>query len=324
VNVTILGAGSWGRTVALLLIKRGHRVTLWGRANAALAAAPYDQTHDLNAALQCDVLAIALPVQQIHSVLVAATFPKSAPYVLSLAKGIEQERLLRVSQICTRDIPGFSSGRFAALSGPTLADEVARGLPATAVVASESDETAKLIQHEFSGPALRLYTSRDLTGVELAGALKNVIALAAGICAGLKLGQNVLGALVTRGLTEMTRLGEALGGQSATFSGLAGLGDLVTTCTSSMSRNRTVGERIAGGEGLDDILQSLGEVAEGVWTATAALEIAKQHSLEMPITAEVCRVLYESKDPTAAIHDLMTRSLKSETDAYVSSTLSRG
>lgn len=310
-KISVIGAGSWGRTFADLLAKRGHEVLLWSRTPGEVKA-PLVATDNLHTACKAECIVLAIPVQQLADVLSKVKEWNANAVVVSLAKGIEQKRQLRVSQICKAELRNFRFDQFAVLSGPTLAEEIAQGQPATAVVAGVLSSLAVRVQAEFSSPLLRLYSSSDLIGVELAGALKNVIALSAGICSGLNFGQNVQGALLTRGLVEISRLGVALGGKAETFAGLAGLGDLVTTCSSALSRNRTVGVRIARGEGLPTILSTMNEVAEGVWTASAALALAKSHGLEMPITSAVCQVLYENKSPQDAIRDLMTRSLKSE------------
>lgn len=310
-KISVIGAGSWGLTFANLLAIKGHEVMLYGRREIAQSN-PFAYTQKLDEAAANECIVLALPVQQLGSVLTSTVAWNPAAIMVSLAKGIEQKRLLRVSEICASDIKWFDLKLFSVLSGPTLADEVARKLPATAVIASISHDTSAVVQREFSGPLMRLYRSDDVIGVELAGAIKNVIALAAGISAGLNLGHNVLGALVTRGLAEMTRLGVAIGGQRETFAGLAGMGDLITTCSSPLSRNRTVGMRIAAGESLEQILKSMTEVAEGVWTARATLKLAEQHNIEMPITAAVCQILHENKNPQLAIRELMTRTLKAE------------
>jgi len=217
-----------------------------------------------------------------------------------------------ISQICKQELSHFDSEMFAVLSGPTIAPEVASGLPASATVASINAVAAKVVQTAFFASHFRLYSSNDVVGVEFAGALKNVIALAAGMCDGMNLGYNSKGALVTRGLTELVRLGEAMGGKRQTFTGLSGLGDLVTTCSSPQSRNRTFGERIGRGETLDQVLADMVMVAEGVWTSRAAHDLAKKHGVSVPITDAVCSVLFEKKGPREALSELMQRALKAE------------
>lgn len=329
-RITILGAGNWGTTMALALDRIGHRVTLWefDSAQAERVAATRQNerflpgyvippsvfiTSDLQAALtDPQICLLAIPMQTSRSVLRNVRMLPRDTVVVSLMKGIERETLARVSEICTAELKDFALERYAAVSGPTIAPEVAAGLPTSAVVASSSPETGGFVQREFSSRELRLYTSDDVVGVELAGALKNVIALAAGMCDGMGLGVNTKGALLTRGIAEITRLGVALGGLRQTFAGLSGMGDLITTCFSPHSRNRTVGERIGRGATPSDVLRNMVMVAEGVWTARAALDLAQKQGIEMPITAAVCSVLEQHKDPRAAVSELMLRNLKAE------------
>ena len=329
-NVTILGAGNWGTTVALHAHRSGHRVTLWeyDPEQAALVAAtrenrkylpgyplPADvriSTDVTDALAGAELILASVPAQSFRTLLHnQGSFPNGTELV-SMMKGIEQESLARMSEICQQELSNFDSNRFAVLSGPTIAVEVAAGLPTSAVVASRSVQTAGTIQQAFSTREFRLYTSDDVCGVELAGALKNVIALAAGICDGMKLGFNTKGALITRGLVEISRLGEALGGHRATFAGLSGMGDLVTTCSATQSRNRTVGERIGQGKHLDEVLSDMVMVAEGVWTARAAQELARRHHIDVPIIDAVCSVLFDDKSPREAVKELMLRTLKPE------------
>ena len=231
--------------------------------------------------------------------------------VISGTKGIENETLDRMSEI-TAAVLGSSLSAMATLSGPTFAVEVARGDPTAAVVASLDVAFAQTIQKALSSPTFRVYHSTDVVGVELAGALKNVIAIASGVLEGLGLGFNTTAALITRGLHEVTRLGMALGGRAETFAGLAGMGDLVLTCTGSLSRNRSVGVALGRGKSLEAILSESRSVAEGVRTSKAASELAQRHSIEMPITSEMFQVLYRNEPPRLAIQRLMTRSLKAE------------
>jgi len=329
-RITILGAGNWGTTMTLALDRIGHRVTLWefDSAQAERVAATRQNerflpgyvipqsvfiTSDLHLALtDPQICLLAIPMQTSRSVLRNVRKLPRDTVVVSLMKGIERETLARVSEICTKELEGFTVERYAAISGPTIAPEVAAGLPTSAVIASASPQTSALVQREFSSRELRLYTSDDVIGVELAGALKNVIALAAGMCDGMGLGFNAKGALLTRGIAEITRLGVSLGGMRQTFAGLSGMGDLITTCFSPHSRNRTVGERIGRGAAPADVLRDMVMVAEGVWTARAALDLAQKHGVEMPITAAVCGVLEQGKDPRAAVGELMLRNLKAE------------
>jgi glycerol-3-phosphate dehydrogenase (NAD(P)+) len=329
-KVAILGAGNWGTTLSLVLQRAGHAVALWeyDREQAErVASSRFNEkflpgypisaeivvTHDLERALRgVQLCLVAVPVQTCRSVFRAIRRLPAHTVTVSLMKGIEGGSLQRVSQICAEEIEDFSPDLYAVISGPTIAPEVAAGLPTSAVVASTSEETARLVQREFSTRVLRLYTSDDVCGVETAGALKNVIALAAGMCDGMELGVNSKGALLTRGLAEISRLGEAMGGNRRTFAGLSGIGDLVTTCTSPQSRNRTVGERIGRGESPRAVLDSMVMVAEGVWTARAAQDLAERHGVEMPITAAVCGVLDEARSPRESVAGLMMRNLKAE------------
>ena len=329
-TVAILGAGNWGTTMAVVLARAGHVVTLWefDAVQAELVARTHVNekflpgiplapeirvTSDLSAALaHAKIILLAVPAQHCRGVLRRIQRLEGSATIVSLMKGIERDSLFRVSQICRQELADFDAARYAVISGPTIAPKVAAGLPTSAVVASTSTQTAQRVQSAFSTRELRLYTTDDVIGVETAGALKNVIALAAGICDGMGLGFNSKGALLTRGLTEISRLGTALGGQRQTFSGLSGMGDLVTTCTSPHSRNRTVGERIGRGETLAQILRDMVMVAEGVWTARAAQELARKIGVEMPITDVVCRILDDGKNPREAVADLMLRNLKAE------------
>jgi glycerol-3-phosphate dehydrogenase (NAD(P)+) len=231
--------------------------------------------------------------------------------VISGTKGIENESLERMSEI-SRTVLGEQLASFAVLSGPTFAIETARGDPSAAVIASKTIDFAQEVQHVLSSPTFRLYYSDDVVGVELAGSLKNVIAIAAGALEGLGLGSNTTAALITRGLREITRLGIALGGRLETFAGLAGMGDLVLTCTGALSRNRTVGTLLGKGKKLEEILRDAKFVAEGIKTAKSAQALCERHQIEMPITTQMYRVLYEGESPREGIQRLMTRSLKAE------------
>jgi glycerol-3-phosphate dehydrogenase (NAD(P)+) len=328
-RVGILGAGNWGTTFALLAHRAGHDVVLWeyDAEQAARVAASRENvkflpgyripesilvTTDVTLIRDVDVMVLAVPAQTCRQVLHGLGSVRPGTILLSLVKGIEQKSLDCMSRICKQELSPFDPEVFAVLSGPTIAPEVASGLPTSATVASTNAVAAKEVQAAFSAPHFRLYSSDDVVGVEFAGALKNVIALAAGMCDGMKLGFNAKGALVTRGLTELIRLGETLGGKRQTFTGLSGLGDLVTTCSSPQSRNRVVGERIGRGETLDQVLAGMVMVAEGVWTARAARDLAQKHQVSVPITDAVCDVLFEQKSPREALSELMQRALKAE------------
>jgi glycerol-3-phosphate dehydrogenase (NAD(P)+) len=271
--------------------------------------------NDADAFKGCSLIVSAIPTQYMRSVWkrLRAHVPPAVP-IVSVAKGIENDTLLRPTQIiCDVLAPGMvCPWPIATLSGPNIAGELARYLPATAVVASEDESFANRIQQLFTTQWFRVYTNRDVVGVELAGATKNIIAIAAGILDGLAAGNNAKAALVTRGLVEITRLGVAMGAETATFHGLAGLGDLITTCVSPEGRNRTVGEQLGKGRKLDDILGSMDSVAEGVATTRSVRELARRHRVEMPITEAVFSVLFEGKDVLHALSDLMSREPKPE------------
>ena len=336
IHFAVLGDGAWGTTIAVLLAQNPeHRVTLWSafeengrllrerRENVRLLPGvlipdSVGLTTDIVEAVdQADLWVAAIPtvylretLQRTHQTLRQRlpSFACNRP-VLSLAKGLENETFQRPSEII-RNVLGAT--RLAVLSGPSHAEEVSRGLPASVVVGSADAELAQWIQSCFSTERFRVYTNSDIVGVELGGALKNVIGIAAGIGDGLGLGDNAKSALLTRGQVEMARFVVALGADGKTFYGLAGLGDLITTCISKHGRNRAVGERLARGEKLPDILTSMKMVAEGVYTTRSAYQRAAQLNIDMPITSEIYRVLYEGKDPAAAVTDLMTREPKSE------------
>ena len=328
-RISIVGAGSFGTTMAIVAARAGHDVLLWAhdpdvaegirreRRNPVYMPgieldANITATHSLEeAAAFSDALFMVVPSHHYRRVLAGlAPFVKRAD-VVSATKGIENETLERMSQV-TSQVLGVKLRAFAALSGPTFALEASRGDPTVAVVASTDDGFAHAAQGMLSGGTFRLYRTNDVAGVELAGSLKNVIAIAAGVLEGLGLGSNTTAALITRGLHEMTKLGIALGGRLETFAGLAGMGDLVLTCTGALSRNRRVGVELGRGKTLEQILGETREVAEGVKTAKAAQALAERHQIEMPITTEMYRVLYEGETPRAAIQRLMTRSLKAE------------
>lgn len=264
------------------------------------------------AAAFSDTIFMVVPSHHYRTILEQLRTDLNRPVqVISGTKGIENESLDRMSEI-TASVLGASLSAMATLSGPTFALEIARGDPSAAVVASRDETFAQTVQRALSSPTFRVYHSTDVVGVELAGSLKNVIAIAAGVLEGLGLGSNTTAALITRGLHEITRLGMALGGKAETFAGLAGMGDLVLTCTGSLSRNRSVGVLLGRGQSLDTILSESRFVAEGIKTSKAASELAKRHEIEMPITNEMFQVLYRNEPPRLAIQRLMTRSLKAE------------
>ncbi|MCD8350524.1 MAG: NAD(P)-dependent glycerol-3-phosphate dehydrogenase [Planctomycetaceae bacterium] len=327
-RIAVIGDGAWGTAIALVLHGSGHWIRMWshdaeyletmrttGRNSRFLPTAtlPADIDYDpvLAHCLQwADLVVVAVPSKFLRSVLSggAGALPEETP-VLSLTKGFDCETLRRPSEV-VRECLG--ARHVVALSGPSHAEEVARGLPASVVVAAEELETARRIQRIVTTSRFRVYASRDIVGVEVAGAVKNIIALAAGIANGMELGDNTLAALATRGLVEMTRLGVALGGEPSTFSGLAGMGDLITTCVSDFSRNRAVGRRLAKGETLETILASMSGVPESVSTTSLAVSLAKHHHVSMPITEQVAAVLWDGKAPQQALDELMSRARKDE------------
>lgn len=328
---TILGAGSWGTALAASLGAAGHAVTLWARrpeAAEAIAAARRNAdylpgalladsvavTSDLERALSAsDLWVFAVPSQTVRA-LAAATRPhrRRGLTLLSVAKGIEQETLLTTSAVLRDVLPEVEAGRVGVLYGPSHAEEVAESHPTSVVVSMPEVETGERVQALFMTPALRVYLNPDLVGVEVAGSVKNVMALAAGMSDGLNLGDNAKAALVTRGLAEITRLGLAMGADPHTFAGLAGLGDLVVTCFSRHSRNRRFGEQVGSGMSLEEARASSRMVVEGVWTTRSVRALARRHGIEMPITEAVYRILFEGLEPGQAVRDLMTREARRE------------
>jgi len=351
-QIAVIGAGAWGTGLAIVLGRKGtHHVRLWAHETDVcdsinqrhvndrfLPGRPVPEsvsaTNDLaNALDRAEIIVSVMPSQHCRGL-----FEKMRSHIspqaliVSATKGIEEGSLLRMTEVIQQvlasdnkwsienktggapllaDVAG--SGNVGALSGPSFAQEVARGDPTAITIASKDAALAQTIQREFSDASFRVYTNTDVVGVELGGALKNVVAIAAGICDGLGLGHNSAAALITRGLAEMTRLVVACGGRSETMAGLAGLGDLVLTCTGGLSRNRSVGVALGKGERLPDIIASMhGMVAEGVFTTTAAVGLAKARSVEMPITEQMHAILHEGKSPKDAIRELMSRSGKSE------------
>lgn len=324
-KVTILGAGAWGTALAALLQRGGHAVTVWGHDAAHLEdmrATGRNERYlpgiplppewrletNLPAAIQgAECIVVAVPSKAFREVTRAlADF---AGILVSVTKGIEHQTGMTMCGILAANAP---RAKFAALSGPSLALEVARGIPTAIVAASEDVTVAAEVQKLFHRSTFRVYTSTDLNGVELGGALKNVIAIAAGVCDGLGFGDNSKASLVTRGIVEMRQLGIACGAQAETFAGLSGMGDLMATCFSKLSRNRGFGERVGRGEKPDAILNSMISVAEGYPTARSACELARKLKIGTPIIAEVYAMLYEGKNVRQAVQDLTTRESKAE------------
>lgn len=330
-NVSIIGAGSWGTALAIVLAPRFDRIRLWAHEADLVERMFSTRVNDIflpGFSLPLNVEPTAdLGHALAHAGIVVGVMPsrfarplyrQMLPYLgaemrfVSATKGLEQATLLRMSEVAREVIAEKFEPRVAVLSGPTFAREVARGEPTALVIASPDRELAASIQREFSGPTFRLYANDDPVGVELGAALKNVIAIGAGVCDGLGLGSNTIAALITRGLAEITRLAIALGGRPGTLSGLAGLGDLVLTCNGDLSRNRTVGIELAKGRSLEDIISSMTMIAEGVETTAAACDLARKCHVDMPITEQMNAILKGRTSPRNAIRELMERELKAE------------
>jgi glycerol-3-phosphate dehydrogenase (NAD(P)+) len=328
-DIAILGDGGWGTTLAILLSKKGFRITLWGAFASNISYMEKRRvnnnflpgikiprtiklTADLNSAvLNKDIVVLAIPSQYIRQVLrkiKKLDYPKRAIY-LSVTKGIEMNSLLRISEVIKTELGNV---KLAVLSGPTIAYEVAKGIPSVAVIASSDVRVRKLLQKIFITDRFRIYTNDDVTGVELGGSLKNIIAIACGVSDGLGFGTNTKAAILSRGLAEISRLGIAMKAKPSTFSGISGLGDLVTTCISTQSRNRFVGEQIGRGRPLKKVIDHMRMIAEGVPTAKSAYYLSLKHKVDMPIVKEVYNVLYKDKPAVKAFKDLMSRRKKEE------------
>lgn len=334
-EIAVLGAGSWGTALAVHLARSGLPVHLWAR-NASLAERlaaertnePYlsgvelpdglTPTAELAEVADRDLALVVVPSHGFREVLrgyLEKRSPQRPLTVISGTKGIETDTLARMSQVAFEEgLAAECEVRFAVLSGPTFAAELAAGSPSAAVVASRDGLLASELRELFSSALFRIYSSADVVGVELGGAAKNVVAVASGVVSGLGLGHNTVAALITRGLHEMTRLGIACGGQARTFSGLAGLGDLVLTCTGGLSRNRQTGMALAAGKTLDEIQAETTMVAEGIRNSLSLTRLARQKGTEMPIVEQMMGVLYEGTEPRVAVERLMTRELKSESE----------
>ena len=330
-QIAIIGGGSWGTALSLALGRKGHPIRLWVFEQELVASINRERRNalylsefelpDCVSASQsleevldgADIVLTVVPSHHCRDVY-QSMLPWLRPemVLVSATKGIENESLMRMSEVISVVTKPTFQARVAVISGPSFAKEVAKGDPTAIVVASDDLELAQMIQQEFSGPALRLYTNTDVAGVELGGAVKNVIAIAAGVCSGLGFGFNSMAALVTRGLSEMTRLAVACGGRRDTLGGLAGMGDLMLTCTGELSRNRSVGVQLGQGRKLAEIVSGTRMIAEGVLTTAATLALARKHQVEMPITEQMDAVLHHGKSPREAIRELMERKLKCE------------
>jgi len=334
-EIAIIGAGAWGTALSIALGRKStHRIRLWAHEKEVRESIATRRVNELflpgqkipegvspsgdfrHALDGAEVVVSVMPSPHCRR-LFQEMRPSLRPEMMfvSATKGLEENTLLRMTEVICSVVSGDGGfrPRVGALSGPTFAKEVARGDPTAITIASQDTALAETVQREFSDPRFRVYTNTDVAGVELGGALKNIIAIAAGICDGLGLGHNSIAALITRGLAEITRLVVACGGRQETMAGLAGLGDLVLTCTGGLSRNRSVGVELGRGRRLPEIMSAMhGMVAEGVFTTHAAMELAQARGVEMPITEQMDAILHQGKTPRDAIHELMTRSSKSE------------
>ena len=330
-KIAVIGAGAWGPALAMLLADKGHDVTLWmyeqdlaeetGRTRENRVYLPgftLPASLKITSSLESAVTGMPVILSVVPSHTVRAVAKQFAPFlaqdaiIISASKGIEIETLMPLSEVFKDILAPHHHKNLCFLSGPSFAKEVAQKMPTAVALASYDPAVGMKAQAIFSNSYFRVYTNTDVNGVEIAGSLKNVVAIAAGMLEGLGYGYNTSAALLTRGLAEMARLGAAMGGNLQTFSGLAGMGDLVLTCTGGLSRNRTLGVRLGKGETLDDIMKGAKTVAEGVKTAKAARELAAKYHMHMPIVEQVYHILYEGKDPGQALKDLMARDLKAE------------
>ncbi|MDP6568234.1 MAG: NAD(P)H-dependent glycerol-3-phosphate dehydrogenase [Candidatus Marinimicrobia bacterium] len=325
--ITVLGAGSWGGTIAEHLAQQGHSVTVWHRNEEELNQMSEKRTHpflddlqfsqsirfveSMNDLKQPELVVLGIPSHGVRDVMNSLPDLLQDSVYVNLAKGIENDSLKRMSEV-VMECGGIDGKNVVTLSGPSHAEEVAKGLPTTLVAASSDSEIASMVQQVFSSNTLRVYINSDIIGVELGGSVKNVIALAAGVCDGIGFGDNTKAALITRGIVEITRLGMSIGGKAETFAGLSGIGDLIATCLSRHSRNRYVGEQIGRGRSLEEILDEMTMVAEGVKTASSVKALSEKHSVEMPICDAIYESLYEGLDPKKAVNRLMARKLGSE------------
>lgn len=328
-RVSVIGSGSWGTALSVLLHDNKHKVKLWFRREDLLEKVKITRensiylpgvkipdevflTSNLNEALDgAEIIVLAVPTQYLRRIISREEFKNCKDKVIvNVAKGIENETLMRISEIVS-EVLGVDEN-YCVLSGPSHAEEVSRKMPTAVVVASLNKDIAKFVQDVFINSYFRVYTSEDVVGVELGGALKNIIAIATGIADGIGFGDNTRAAIMTRGIAEIVRLGVAMGARLETFAGLSGIGDLIVTCTSKYSRNRFVGEQIGKGKKLDEILKNMVMVAEGIWTTVSAVKLSEKYGIEMPITNSVYDVLFNGKDPMSATSELMGRSAKPE------------
>lgn len=326
-NISIIGGGTWGIAIAVLLHKNGHKITVWSKLEAEIAMLKENHEHKMLPGIKLSEDMVfttdakeAVEGKDMLVMAVASAYTRSTAKLLSelvapgqiivnVAKGIEENSLLTLSEIIEEEIP---QAQVAVLSGPSHAEEVGRGIPTTIVVGAKKKSTAEYIQNLFMNDVFRVYTSPDMLGIELGGSLKNVVALAAGIADGLGYGDNTKAALITRGITEIARLGVAMGGKFETFCGLTGIGDLIVTCASMHSRNRRAGILIGQGKTMQEAMDEVKMVVEGVYSAKAAMQLAEKYQVQLPIIEQVNQVLFEGKTAADAVKDLMLRDKKIE------------
>jgi len=337
ITITIVGAGSWGTTLAVTLAKKGYRINLWTRSKNVYEeiknsrkntkytsdlyipenVIPFTDEGNESNFFNVEIIIFAVPSHVLREVVLKfhnnlEENKENIKCILNVAKGLETGSNLRLSQVIEQCVPLELASKICVLSGPNIASEIALELPSVSVVASRNKELIEYMQHVLSSDKFRVYSNDDIIGVEICGAVKNVVAIAAGVSDGLGYKANTKASIITRGLYELTKFGIAMGANPATFSGVAGMGDLIATCISTNSRNRYVGERIAKGEKIDEILKTMYMVAEGVKTAEAVYKISKEMNIEVPITECVYKVIYEDLDPAESVKLLMTRKIKPE------------
>jgi len=332
-NIAVLGAGSWGTALSILLAKKGHHIKLWTHRDETMVQIREARENirylpgviipsnvevmlcKEKAVKDVEVIIIAVPSHAVRTVArEISPWVKKGQAIVNVSKGLENETFFRLSQVLEQEIP---QGKVAVLSGPSHAEEVSRDIPTAVIAAAKSRELAEMVQDVFITPKFRVYTNPDIIGVEMGGALKNIIALGAGISDGLGFGDNTKAALMTRGIVEIARLGEKMGASSITFAGLSGIGDLIVTCTSMHSRNRRAGMEIGKGKKLDTVLKEIGMVVEGVKTCEAAYHLSCKEGIEMPITSQIFQVLYQGKNPKEAVAELMLRDRTHESEEII-------
>lgn len=334
-RISIIGAGSWGTALAILLAKNGHSVYLWHRDKKVIEDfKKYNQnikylpdidlpdniiaTDSLSCVSKSNIVVLAIASQAIREICIKIKpFLNNSQTIINVAKGIEYGSLNRMSQVINQELP---DNELMILSGPSHAEEVARDIPTTVVLTGQNRIRTEKVQDVFMSPTFRVYTNPDIVGVELGGALKNIIALGAGISDGLGYGDNTKAALMSRGIVEISRLGQAMGANISTFAGLSGIGDLIVTCTSGHSRNRRAGILLGKGKQVEEVLESIGMVVEGIRTTYAAYKLSEKHKIEMPITTELYNVLYKNADVKQSVNRLMLRNKTHEMEEIVLGT----